>query len=134
MSRAPIILDSNAARERAVRWCMNADAGTVVEFRKAKRTDAQNAALWGLIGQVQKQRPVHNGVRMSKDLWKLVFMQALGAEITFVPTLEGDGMFPLGLSSSALTIGECADLITFILAWTAREGLTIEHFDGEKAA
>jgi hypothetical protein len=66
---------------------------------------------------------------MTADLWKAVFMQAAGAEITFIPTLEGNGMFPLGLRSSRLTKAEFADLLEFILAWCAREGLTVEHFE-----
>lgn len=134
MSRRPIILNSKAKRHIAAQWCLNAEAGTVIEFRQPKRTDEQNAAFWGLLDQVQRQRPNHNGVKMSKELWRSVFMQAWGSEITFVPTLDGDGMFPMGLRSSKLSVPEMADLITFILAWSAHEGLTIEHFDGEQAA
>lgn len=129
MSRALVILNTKAKRQTAARWCMNADDGTAVEFRQPKRTDPQNAAFWGLLTQVQRQRPTHNGVRMSKELWRSVFMQAWGSEITFVPTLDGDGMFPMGLRSSKLSVPEMADLITFILAWCAREGLTVEHFE-----
>lgn len=108
---------------------MNADEETVVEFRKRKRTDPQNAAFWGLLSQVQRQRKIHNGVKMTKELWRFVFMQAWGSEVTFLPTLDGDGMFPMGLRSSQLAVGEMADLITFILAWCAREGLAVEHFE-----
>ena len=129
MSRPLIILNTRAKRETAARWCMNADDETVVEFRKRKRTDDQNDAFWGLLSQVQRQRKTHNGVKMNKELWRAVFMQAWGSEITFVPTLDGDGMFPMGLRSSQLAVGEMADLITVILAWCAREGLTVEHFE-----
>ena len=129
MSRVPVILNSKAKRETAARWCMNAASGTVIEFREAKRTDPQNAAFWGLLAQVHRQRQVHNGVKMNKELWRSVFMQAWGHEVTFLPTLDGDGMFPMGLRSSKLTVPEMAELITFILAWCAREGLTVEHFD-----
>ena len=104
----------------------------VMELRPAKRTDEQNRALWGLLGQIQKQRPTHNGVKMTPELWKAVFMDAWGAEVSFLPKLEGDGMFPAGHRSSQLTKAEFVDLIEFILAWTAREGLTIHHFDGDQ--
>lgn len=114
--------------DRAVSQHQPGGAWTM-EVRAAKRTDEQNAALWGLLSQVQRQRPTHNGVAMTADLWKAVFMQAAGAEITFIPTLEGNGMFPLGLRSSRLTKAEFADLLEFILAWCAREGLTVEHFE-----
>lgn len=106
----------------------------VMEIRDRKRTDDQNAALWSLLGQIQKQRPTHNGVKMTPELWKAVFMQAAGAEVVFVPTLEDGGMFPLGLRSSQLTKTEFSDLLECVLAWTAREGLEIEHFDDRRAA
>jgi hypothetical protein len=129
MSRPLVILNTKANRQTAANWCMNAEDDTVVEFRKRKRTDKQNKAVHGLISQILKQRRVHNGVKMSVALWKAVFMQAWGAEITFVPTLDGDGMFPMGLKTSELNKAECADLITFILAWCAREGVFVRHFD-----
>jgi hypothetical protein len=107
--------------------------GYVMELREAKRSDPQNAALWGALNQIQKQRPTHNGVKMTPELWKVVFMDALGSEMAMMPKLDGDGYFPTGHSSSKLTKAEFANLLTVILAWAAREGLTINHFEGEPA-
>jgi hypothetical protein len=104
----------------------------VMELREGKRTDEQNAALWSLLGQIAKQRPTHNGVKMTPDLWKAVFMDAWGAEVVFLPKLDGDGMFPAGHRSSHLTIPEFSELIETILAWTAREGVEIKHFDTDE--
>lgn len=106
--------------------------GWTLELRETKRSDDQNRALWGVLGQIQRQRPTHNGVKMNPELWKAVFLHALGNETVFVPTLDGCGMFPLGQRSSQLSKGEFADLLTLILAWCAREGLTIEHFDSSQ--
>lgn len=103
--------------------------GYVLELREPTRSDAQNDALHGLIDQIIKQRPTHNGIRMDKALWKATFMYALGEEVRFVPTLEGDGVFPIGLRTSSLGKERFGELMEFILAWSAREGLTIEHFD-----
>ena len=108
--------------------------GYVMELREAKRSDPQNAALWGALNQIQKQRPSHNGVKMTPDLWKVVFMDALGSEMAMMPKLAGDGYFPTGHSSSKLTKAEFANLLTVILAWAAREGLTIDHFDDGEGA
>jgi hypothetical protein len=118
-----------------------AKGGWLMELRASTRSDEQNRAIHGLIGQIMKQRSHHNGVRMDKALWKAVFLQALGEEVRFVPTLDGDGLFPLGLSTSKLTVARGSELIEFIMAWCAREGLTVEHFgeftpeakDGEAA-
>lgn len=138
MSRHVLIL-SPGSRDKAIRGLDLAIAyGTqtgakawVMELREAKRTDEQNDALHGLIDQIIKQRPHHCGVRYDKASYKATFMHALGHEMRMLPTLEGDGLFPMGLSTSQLAKGEFSDLIEFILAWCAREGLTVEHFDGE---
>ncbi len=131
VSRHPILPLTLSNAPKAHGWVAKAieGGGKVMEIRDAKRTDPQNAALWSILGQVQKQRPVHNGVSMTPELWKSVFMQAAGQEIVFVPTLEDGGMFPLGLRSSQLTKVEFSDLLEFILCWTAKEGLEIEHFE-----
>lgn len=133
MSRHMLTL-SRSNRNLAKAGIDRAPDGWIIELRDAKRSDEQNAALWGLLGQVQKQRPRHNGVRMSTDLWKATFMQALGHEMLMLPTLDGDGFFPMGHRSSVLTKSEFSNLLEFILAWCAREGLTIEHFDDPRLA
>jgi len=125
-----IILRTRQDRGRAVRWIENAPDGTVVEFKQKGRSNDQNAAMWSVLTQINRQRPVHNGVKMSAVLWKAVFMQALGAELVMLPTLEGGGLFPFGHRSSKLTVSEMGDLITLMLAWAATEELVIEHFDG----
>jgi hypothetical protein len=125
-----IILRTRQDRGRAVRWIETAPDGTVVEFKQKGRSNDQNAAMWSVLTQINRQRPVHNGVKMSAVLWKAVFMQALGAELVMLPTLEGAGLFPFGHRSSKLTVSEMGDLITLMLAWAATEELVIEHFDG----
>ena len=128
-----IILRTRQDRGRAVRWIENAPDGTVVEFKQKGRSNDQNAAMWSILTQINRQRPVHNGVKMSAVLWKAVFMQALGAELVMLPTLEGDGLFPFGHRSSKLTKDEMSNLIELMLAWAATEELVIEHFDGPQA-
>ena len=101
----------------------------VMELREAKRTDDQNRALWGALGQIVRQRPVHNGVQMDAETYKALFLHALGHEVRFVPTLDGSSMLPLGLRSSKLTKAEFADLLTLIIAWCDQNGVKLEHFD-----
>jgi hypothetical protein len=121
----------NTPHQRAVarRAIDKAPEGYVCEVREAKRSDPQNAAMWSLLGQIAKQRPTHNGVAMTPELYKCVLMNALGSEMVMMPNLDGDGYFPLGHRSSALTKGEMTDLIELGLAFAAREALTIRHFD-----
>ena len=126
-------------RQRAIQWIDRAIAlgkaagAWTMDLREPKRTNDQNAALWSLLSQIQRQRPTHNGVGMSPDLWKAVFLDALGEEVTFIPKLEGAGMFPIGHRSSQLSKARFSEVLELILAWAAREGLEIRHFDGDAA-
>lgn len=133
MSRHLLTLTASN-RAKAIIGATNAPDGWVMELREPKRTDDQNAALWGLLNQIQRQRPTHQGVKMTSDLWKAVFMDALGMEMALLPKLEGDGYFPTGHRTSVLTKGEFANLLELMLAWCAREGLTVEHFDEARSA
>ena len=132
--RPCIILRTRQDRGRAVRWIENAPDGTVVEFKQKGRSSDQNAAMWSVLTQINRQRPTHNGVKMSAVLWKAVMMEACGIEVLWLPKLDGNGAFPFGYRSSKLTVSEMGDLITLMLAWAATEGLTIEHFDGDERA
>lgn len=129
-----VIIRTPQDRGRAARWVEQAPFGTVVEFKQKGRSGDQNSAMWSILSQILKQRPTHNGVKMSGVLWKAVFMQALGVELIMLPNLDADGWFPFGHRSSKLTVSEMSDLIEMMLAWSAKEGLTIEHFDGEERA
>lgn len=105
--------------------------GWVLDLREATRSDRQNDALHALIRQIHKQRPIHNGQRMTEELWKETFLDALSTEMKMLPKLDGDGFFPATRRSSHLTKTEFNDLLTIILAWCARAGLTVKHFDEE---
>lgn len=106
----------------------------LLEVREPKRSDAQNAALWSLLGQIVKARPFHNGVQMEAETYKALFMHALGREVRFIPTLDGTSMLPLGLRSSKLTKREFSDLITLVIAWADQNDIPLDHFEMEMAA
>jgi len=129
VTRFVVVLNSPKDRAIAKQAIDRAPAGYAVDIKEARRSDEQNRALWGALNQIQRQRPKHNGVNMTPDLWKVVFMDALGHEMAMMPKLDGDGFFPIGHRSSRLTKGEFADLLTLMLAWAAREGIEIKHFD-----
>lgn len=135
MTDRPTITLTPGSRDQAHAWVEKAlrlwqpGSPWVMELRPAKRSDAQNAALWSLLGQIVKARPVHNGVQMDAETYKALFMHALGREVRFVPTLDGSSMLPLGLRSSKLTKAEFSDLLEIILAWCAANDITVQHFD-----
>ena len=131
MTRFVTILNSQRERDVARRAIERAPEGYAVEIKESSRSLEQNSALHGLITQIMRQRTHHNGLRMDLRKWKGMFMQALGEEIEFIPTLDGASVFPLGLSTRELPKERFSQLIELILAWSAREGLEIRHFGDE---
>jgi len=132
MSRALVVLNSQAAREKAAAWVMRAPAGTRVEFKASKRTLPQNDRMWAMLTDVATQLTWH-GVKLTPDDWKLVFLDALKREMRIVPNIDGTGFVNLGRSSSDLSKAEMSDLIEIIFAFGAKHGVVF-HDDAKEAA
>lgn len=122
MSRAVVVINSQADRQRIASWAMNVKPGTRVEFKEAKRSTDQNAKMWAMLTEVSQQVTYH-GLKLTPDDWKLIFLDALKREVRMVPNLDGNGFVSLGRSSSDLSKGEMADLITLIEAWGLQNGV-----------
>lgn len=131
MTRHLIQLNTRQDRLRAHQGVDRAPAGWTLELREAKRSDEQNRAIHGLCNQVLKRRPIHRGVKMTMEDYKAAFMNLLGSELRFIPTLDGDGYFPMGQSTSKLSVSEFSNLLECALAWCAREQIEIQYFDGD---
>ena len=131
MTRATLILDSEAAKERAKFWVEKAPAGTCLEFKTSKRSIPQNARLHAMLTEVAMQVPWH-GLKLSVDDWKLLMMASLKQEMRLVPNLDGTGFVNLGRSTSKLTKDECTQLIELIAAFGANHGVVFQ--DDRKAA
>lgn len=123
MSRATLVLISPEIRQRAARWAAMLPAGTRVDFKEPKRSLPQNDRMWAMLTEVAAQLPWH-GIKLSADDWKLIFLDALKRELRMVPNIDGSGFVNLGRSSSDLSKGEMADLITLIEAFGAQHGVT----------
>lgn len=98
-----------------------APADYVMKLAKETRRDIQNRKLWPMIADLQRQVP--ELASYSADDTKLRFLNALGVEMRFLPTLEGEGMFPVGLRSSTLTVAQFAALIELLYAYGAERGV-----------
>ena len=131
MSRALLILDSPGQRQKAVHWINNVPPGTRVEFKKPRRTLAQNDRLWAMLTDIAQQ-VTHHGIRLAPDDWKLLFLDALKREVRTVPNLDGNGIVSLGRSSSDLSKEEMSDLFELMFAFGARHG--VEFHDPEARA
>ena len=125
MSEARFILNGLMDRDRACRLIVQAPAGARVTVKGARRTLPQNDLLWAALTDVARQAE-WAGKRRTPDQWKDLFTAAFrsvrdGLEI--VPGLEG-GFMLLGLHTSDLSKAEMTDLIEYIFAWGAGNGVT----------
>lgn len=116
-----ITLRGPSQREFAHRVIDQAPDGYVVKVAAETRRDAQNRKLWPMLADLQHQ--VEELVTYSADDIKLRFLHALGAEMRFLPALEGQGMFPIGLRSSTLTVDQFSALVELLYAYGARHGV-----------
>lgn len=118
-----IILNGPASRQQAMRLIGIAPQGAVLNIREAKRTTDQNSLLWALLSDISRAKP--DGRVLDTDTWKALFMHEAGFKCTFEPTLDGQGVVPLGFKSSRLRKAEFSDLIEAIFSFAAEKGIAL---------
>lgn len=102
--------------------CIEAAAdGEVVRIGAETRTEEQNRKLWPMLSDLRDQVE-WLGEFTTEDI-KLMFLNRLGVEMRFLPTLERQGMFPVGLRSSTLTKGQFSGLIELLYQNGAEYGV-----------
>lgn len=134
MSQVTSILTTKESRERFCRWVMAAPTRTVASLKGVKRSIPQNSRLWALLTDVARQA-TWAGKKRTTEEWKDLFSGAVKAAsggLEAVPGLEG-GFMILGLRTSEMTVGEMADLQTYIEAWGAAHGVVFSD-PGEREA
>lgn len=122
MTRAVLILTSEAVRDKAALWCAKLPHGTRVEFKEVKRSLPQNDRMWAMLTDVAAQVQ-HAGCKLPTEDWKLLFMHQLRGELRMLPDLDGNGFVPIGNSSSDLGKSEMTGLIELIFAYGAKHGV-----------
>lgn len=120
MTGQTVILHGPAQRRFAKELVDRAPAGAVLNIREAKRTTDQNARFWAMLSDVSRSKP--EGRTHTPEVWKALFMNALGYETRFEMGLNGEP-FPVGFRSSRLNKSQMADLITFIAEYGDRHGV-----------
>jgi len=133
MARNLLVLNNDAARDKAKTWVDTSPHGTYVEFREGKRSLPQNDMMWALLTDVSKQM-LHMGRRYPTHVWKILFMAAMGQEVKFIPALDGNSVIPLGYRSSELDKAEMSELIEFIISWGTEHGVIFHDHDHAPAA
>lgn len=126
MSRAILTLDSTAKREQAIDWVRKAKTGSRVEFKGPARSLDQNSRFWAMLTDCAVQGRI-NDRRFNTEDWKTMFMTAYaeerGVDIRHLPALNRAGMIPCGRSSSDLSVAEMSELMEWIAAWGAENGI-----------
>ena len=114
-----VILRGN--RETAHRMVDAAPMGAVLNIRPATRSTAQNARMWALLSEISRAKP--EGRELTPEVWKSIFMHALGHAQRFEMALDGNGVVPVGFRSSRLTKEEMGDLMEMIEEYGARHNV-----------
>jgi hypothetical protein len=122
MSRALVVVRDYIDRARIARWAKSIPDGSRVEFKAPKRSLPQNDRMWAMLTEIAAQK-THAGRKFSPPEWKVIFMHAWGREVQFVPSLDEHTFIPFAQSSSDLSVAEMAELITFMQAWGAQNGV-----------
>lgn len=105
-------------RAHAHQCITDAPDGTIVRIGAEGRSDEQNRKMWPMLKDIRDQVPAASDLT-TEDI-KLQFLNLLGVELRFLPTLEGQGLFPVGLRSSTLAKEQFAGLIELIYAYGAK--------------
>lgn len=131
-SRRFVRLIGETQRAYAKRLVDTAEDGDIVQIAKPTRTLDQNAKLWPMLEDLQSQVPEME--MFSTEEIKARFLNALGVEMRFLPTLEGQGMFPVGVRSSTLTKEQFSGLIELMYAYGAKHDVRWTNPAERKAA
>lgn len=115
-----VILDSRYRREQAHRIIDAAPIGAVMTVALPKRSTDQNARFWAMLSDISRAMP--GGRRHTPEVWKCLFMHAMGHSSRFEMGLNNEP-FPMGFSSSQLNKNQMMDLMTFMEAWGAENGV-----------
>jgi len=119
-------ITSRGQLETAFKAIAKLPYGYMLKVSERTRTDEQNDALWPRLRCFEKQGAVIKGQTFTDHQWKAIFLEALGHEQEFLPSLDGSRWFAAGLKSSTLGVREFSDLLEKINAEAAERGVELE--------
>lgn len=126
MNKHYYILAHQTARNLAAQACLEAPEGWVVTISEPKRTLPENSLLHALLTQISRTQE-WAGKKHDVETWKRLLVAAWcrvhGSAVEILPALDGHGVDIIPIRTSKLTKKECADLIEYIYAWGADNGI-----------
>jgi hypothetical protein len=121
MSRALVVIRSDADRQLIETWARNAPALTRVEFKKPRRSLEANARMWAMLTEVAQQVEWY-GEKLNAEDWKDVFSASL-RRARVVPGIDAGSFVPLGMRTSDMSKEEMSQLMELIAAFGAERGV-----------
>lgn len=99
-----------------------------LEIKPEKRNLPQNAKLHATLTEIAEQRE-WAGKKRDPETWKRLMVaawcRARGEAVELLPAIDGQGVDIVMRKTSTLTVAECSELIEFVLAWAANEGIEV---------
>lgn len=121
MSKRIWKITGELARKAACREIQSAPDGHVVTLSEPTRNLEQNAKMWAMLADIEKQTTWH-GMKLNAEEWKDLLSAGL-VQSKVVPNMEGNGFVILGQRTSKLTKSQFAALIELISAFGAERGV-----------
>jgi hypothetical protein len=123
------VLAHTAARANAVESVRTAPDGYIVEIKPKTRSLDQNRKLWAALNDLARQVTWH-GLKLTAENWKDMTTAAVKRQ-QVVPGIDG-GFVVLGASTSKMNKAEMSELLEFIIAFGAQQGVVFgDGFDYE---
>jgi hypothetical protein len=120
MAGQTVRLVGKRQRDTAHQLIEVAPDGAVLNIRQATRTTEQNDKMWALLSDISRAKP--EGRTKTPEVWKAMFLHALGHAVQFEQGLNGEP-FPVGFRTSRLNKQQMSDLIETIYEYGARHGV-----------
>jgi hypothetical protein len=121
MTRALVVIRSDADRQLIETWARKAPALTRVEFKKPRRSLEANARMWAMLTEVAQQVEWY-GEKLTPEDWKDVFSASL-RRARVVPGIDAGSFVPLGMRTSDMSKEEMSQLMELIAAFGAERGV-----------
>lgn len=114
----------NAMQEAVQRVAAGQDFDVTIS--EPRRTLAENALLHALISELARKLE-WAGKRRDAETWKRLLVaawcRAEGKALEILPALDGHGVDIVPVRTSRLSKRDCAELIEFVYAWGAEQGV-----------
>ena len=131
MSRAVIVVRTQADRNLACKWALGVPAGSRIEFKKPRRSVPANDLMWSRLTEIAQQVEWH-GQKLSPADFKDMFTASL-SKARVVPGIDPGSFVLLGLHTSDMSKEEMGLLLDLIDAFAAEHGVTFNEAAEEAA-